>query len=108
MDTTLLCATDKDATAKRLQVESSWPSTNKSPCVQRSKPNAKLTGSETRSPRTCSMYGPPCECKGKVSNEGKSASMYSAFRWRVFSPGLDEIRRVPRSEERRVEKESRA
>jgi hypothetical protein len=31
------------------------------------------------------MYGPPSECKGKVSNEGKSASMYPAFRWRVFS-----------------------
>ena len=30
------------------------------------------------------MYGPPCECKGKVSNEGKSASMYSAFRWESF------------------------
>jgi hypothetical protein len=44
--------------------------------------------------RRCRMYGPPCECKGKVSNEGKSASMYSAFRWGV-SPGLDEIRRVP-------------
>ena len=22
--------------------------------------------------RSCRMYGPPCECKGKVSNEGKS------------------------------------
>jgi hypothetical protein len=31
------------------------------------------------------MYGPPSECKGKVEYEGKSASMYPAFRWRVFS-----------------------
>jgi hypothetical protein len=35
--------------------------------------------------RSCRMYGPPCECKGKASNEGKPASTYSAFRWRVFS-----------------------
>jgi hypothetical protein len=35
--------------------------------------------------RLAEMYGPPSECKGKVWNEGKSASMYPAFRWRVFS-----------------------
>jgi hypothetical protein len=32
-----------------------------------------------------SMYGPPCECKGKVSNEGKSASMYSSIRAKMLS-----------------------
>jgi hypothetical protein len=31
------------------------------------------------------MYGPPCECKGKVSNEGKSASMYSSIRAKMLS-----------------------
>jgi len=41
------------------------------------------------------MYGPPPDCKGKVADEGKSASMYPACLWRVCSPGHDEIRRVP-------------
>jgi hypothetical protein len=31
------------------------------------------------------MYGPPCECKGKVSNERKSASMYSSIRAKMLS-----------------------
>src|SRR5260370_35297123 len=44
--------------------------------------------------RTCRMYGPPCECKGKVSNE---ESLRQCIRplGGEFSPGLDEIRRVP-------------
>ena len=45
--------------------------------------------------RTCRMYGPPCECKGKASNEGKSASMYPSIRAKalprakVFCPLLE-------------------
>ena len=35
--------------------------------------------------RTCRMYGPPCECKGKASNEGKSASMYPSIRAKMLS-----------------------
>ena len=63
-------------------------------CMDRGKPLIACTNGasavlfemiEEATQNTCSMYGPPCECKGKVSNEGKSTLMYSAFRWRVFS-----------------------
>jgi hypothetical protein len=40
------------------------------------------------------MYGPPRECKGKRRAIDRSAQMYSAFGWRVWSPGHDELRCV--------------
>ena len=42
------------------------------------------------------MYGPPFDCKGKSEEwSDRSAQMYSAFVWRVESPGHDELRCVP-------------
>ena len=38
------------------------------------------------------MYGPPRDCKGKFGREDKSAQMYSAFGWKISSPGHDELR----------------
>jgi hypothetical protein len=39
------------------------------------------------------MYGPPFDCKGKSEEwSDRSAQMYSAFVWRVESPGHDELR----------------
>jgi hypothetical protein len=41
------------------------------------------------------MYGPPPDCKGKAKGDvDRSAQMYSAFEWRVESPGHDELRCV--------------
>jgi hypothetical protein len=41
------------------------------------------------------MYGPPSDCKGKAKSWiDRSAQMYSAFVWRVESPGHDELRCV--------------
>ena len=40
------------------------------------------------------MYGPPSDCKGKAKSGSTAAQMYSAFVWKVESPGHDELRCV--------------
>jgi hypothetical protein len=40
------------------------------------------------------MYGPPSDCKGKVLREKVCVNVSGLF-VEIFSPGLDEIRRVP-------------